>query len=69
MFDTPANLGNLVLIVLPTICHEDGSPFGDDHDACSSIGLSYASFSMAVRIYSYLITAQNNSFYHIFLFI
>ncbi|XP_057542208.1 protein PIN-LIKES 7-like isoform X1 [Amaranthus tricolor] len=43
-----ANLGNLVLIVLPTICHEDGSPFGDDHDACSSIGLSYASFSMAL---------------------
>ncbi|XP_021714096.1 protein PIN-LIKES 7-like [Chenopodium quinoa] len=43
-----ANLGTLVLIVLPAICHEDGSPFGDDHAACSSIGLSYASFSMAL---------------------
>ncbi|KAL2905963.1 Protein PIN-LIKES 5 [Bienertia sinuspersici] len=43
-----ANLGNLVLIVLPAICHEDGSPFGNDHAACSSIGLSYASFSMAL---------------------
>ncbi|KNA06835.1 hypothetical protein SOVF_177360 [Spinacia oleracea] len=43
-----ANLGNLVLIVLPAICHEDGSPFGDDHAACSAIGLSYASFSMAL---------------------
>ncbi|XP_057251611.1 protein PIN-LIKES 7 isoform X2 [Beta vulgaris subsp. vulgaris] len=43
-----ANLGNLVLIVVPAICHEDGSPFGDDHAACSSIGLSYASFSMAL---------------------
>ncbi|XP_021736964.1 protein PIN-LIKES 7-like [Chenopodium quinoa] len=43
-----ANLGNLVLIVLPAICNEDGSPFGDDHAACSSIGLSYASFSMAL---------------------
>lgn len=43
-----ANLGNLVLIVLPAICHEDGSPFGNDHAACSSTGLSYASFSMAL---------------------
>ncbi|XP_074264317.1 protein PIN-LIKES 7-like [Silene latifolia] len=43
-----ANLGNLVLIIVPAICREDGSPFGSDHDACASIGLSYASFSMAL---------------------
>ncbi|KAK9678666.1 hypothetical protein RND81_11G226100 [Saponaria officinalis] len=43
-----ANLGNLVLIIVPAICHEDGSPFGSDHDACSLVGLSYASFSMAL---------------------
>lgn len=43
-----ANLGNLVLIVLPAVCQEDGSPFGDDHAACTSMGLSYGSFSMAV---------------------
>ncbi|XP_060190265.1 protein PIN-LIKES 5-like [Lycium barbarum] len=41
------NLGNLLLIVIPAICKEDGSPFGD-HGICSSVGLSYASFSMAV---------------------
>lgn len=41
------NLGNLLLIVIPAICKEDGSPFGD-HKTCASVGLSYASFSMAV---------------------
>ncbi|KAM3362851.1 protein PIN-LIKES 7 [Capsicum galapagoense] len=41
------NLGNLLLIVIPAICKEDGSPFGD-HRTCSSVGLSYASFSMAL---------------------
>ncbi|KAM3285600.1 protein PIN-LIKES 7 [Capsicum chacoense] len=45
------NLGNLLLIVIPAICKEDGSPFGD-HRTCSSVGLSYASFSMAVSFYS-----------------
>ncbi|XP_058180591.1 protein PIN-LIKES 7 [Rhododendron vialii] len=41
------NLGNLLLIIIPAICTEDGSPFGD-HDVCSTMGLSYASFSMAI---------------------
>lgn len=41
------NLGNLLLIIVPAICKEDGSPFGD-HNTCSTIGLSYASFSMAL---------------------
>ncbi|XP_037495199.1 protein PIN-LIKES 5 [Jatropha curcas] len=40
------NLGNLLLIVIPAICNEDGSPF--DRDTCRSVGLSYASFSMAL---------------------
>ncbi|CAN4116715.1 unnamed protein product [Withania somnifera] len=40
------NLGNLLLVVIPAIC-KDGSPFGD-HGICASVGLSYASFSMAV---------------------
>ncbi|KAH9710512.1 protein PIN-LIKES 7 [Citrus sinensis] len=40
------NLGNLLLIIVPAICHEQGSPFGN-RDVCSSVGLSYASFSMA----------------------
>ncbi|KAJ6919122.1 protein PIN-LIKES 7-like isoform X2 [Populus alba x Populus x berolinensis] len=41
------NLGNLLLIIVPAICNEDGSPFGDS-SICSSVGLSYASFSMAL---------------------
>ncbi|KAH0687931.1 hypothetical protein KY290_019591 [Solanum tuberosum] len=41
------NLGNLLLLVIPAICKEDGSPFGD-HGICASVGLSYVSFSMAV---------------------
>lgn len=41
------NLGNLLLIIIPAICNEDGSPFGNG-DTCTSLGLSYASFSMAV---------------------
>lgn len=41
------NLGNLLLIIIPAICKEDGSPFGD-HRVCTSVGLSYSSFSMAL---------------------
>ncbi|XP_030975337.1 protein PIN-LIKES 7-like [Quercus lobata] len=41
------NLGNLLLIIVPAICNEDGSPFGERSN-CSSVGLSYASFSMAL---------------------
>ncbi|KAK4762894.1 hypothetical protein SAY86_008662 [Trapa natans] len=41
------NLGNLMLIVVPAICKEKGSPFGD-RDVCSTAGLSYASMSMAL---------------------
>ncbi|KAF7081767.1 hypothetical protein CFC21_085678 [Triticum aestivum] len=40
-----ANFGNLLLIVIPAVCREDGNPFGGD---CTSRGLSYASFSMAL---------------------
>ncbi|KAJ9670970.1 hypothetical protein PVL29_027109 [Vitis rotundifolia] len=41
------NLGNLLLIVIPAICEEDGSPFGD-HASCGASGLSYASLSTAL---------------------
>ncbi|PIN17221.1 putative membrane protein [Handroanthus impetiginosus] len=41
------NLGNILLIIIPAICKESGSPFGDK-DVCSSVGLSYVSFSMAL---------------------
>ncbi|KAF6154313.1 hypothetical protein GIB67_026769 [Kingdonia uniflora] len=41
------NLGNLLLIVVPAICNEEGSPFRNN-SRCSTVGLSYASFSMAL---------------------
>ena len=41
------NMGNLLLIVVPAVCKESGSPFGDV-DACYRNGLAYASLSLAV---------------------
>ncbi|XAR58072.1 hypothetical protein NMG60_11026448 [Bertholletia excelsa] len=41
------NLGNLLLIIVSAVCKESGSPFGDP-EHCSSIAISYVSFSMAV---------------------
>lgn len=41
------NLGNILLIIVPAICTEGGSPFGE-HSICKSKGLSYTSFSMAL---------------------
>ncbi|KAL3838822.1 hypothetical protein ACJIZ3_023413 [Penstemon smallii] len=41
------NLGNILLIIVPAICKEKGNPFGDK-DVCSTVGLSYVSFSMAL---------------------
>ena len=42
------NMGNLPIILVPAICDEDKSPFGN-RSVCRTVGLSYASFSMAVR--------------------
>ncbi|KAK6150291.1 hypothetical protein DH2020_015223 [Rehmannia glutinosa] len=41
------NLGNILLIIIPAICKENGSPFGDKN-VCTTVGLSYVSFSMAL---------------------
>lgn len=41
------NLGNILLIIIPAMCGEEGNPFGDT-TACRTAGLSYVSFSMAV---------------------
>jgi predicted permease len=43
------NIGNLLLIVIPAVCREDGNPFGGG-DVCIDRGLSYASFSLAVTV-------------------
>lgn len=42
-----ANLGNLPLIIVPALCDEIGSPFGDQK-ICHSRGLSYVSLSMSL---------------------
>lgn len=50
------NLGNLLLIIIPAVCKEKGSPFGAP-DVCHQYGLAYASLSMAlgaVYIWSYV---------------
>ncbi|KAL0920299.1 hypothetical protein M5K25_009424 [Dendrobium thyrsiflorum] len=41
------NLGNLLLMIIPTVCTEDGSPFANQ-STCSARGLSYVSMSMAL---------------------
>lgn len=42
-----ANLGNLPLIIVPALCGEIGSPFGEQK-ICRSRGLSYVSLSMSL---------------------
>ncbi|XP_077215865.1 protein PIN-LIKES 1-like isoform X1 [Tasmannia lanceolata] len=41
------NLGNMLLIIIPAICKEKGSPFGDP-DVCHTYGMAYVSLSMAI---------------------
>uniref|UniRef100_M8BUC2 Uncharacterized protein n=1 Tax=Aegilops tauschii TaxID=37682 RepID=M8BUC2_AEGTA len=44
----PGNWGTIPLMIVPAICNEEDSPFGDA-DTCKSLGLSYVSLSMAKR--------------------
>ncbi|KAK6922491.1 Membrane transport protein [Dillenia turbinata] len=58
------NLGNLMLIIVPAICNEKGSPFGD-RNVCATVGLSYSSFSMAlggfyIWTYTYQLIRQSS---------
>jgi len=41
------NLGNLPIILVPAVCKQSGSPFGDVN-VCYKNALAYASLSMAV---------------------
>lgn len=41
------NMGNMLLILLPAVCKERGSPFGAP-DVCHAYGLEYASLSLAI---------------------
>ncbi|CAL5373640.1 unnamed protein product [Camellia sinensis] len=51
------NLGNLLLIIIPAVCEEKNSPFGDS-STCSTNGQAYTSLSMAmtgsIYIWSYV---------------
>lgn len=41
------NVGNMLLIIVPAICHEDNNPFGEE-SVCHYRALSYVSLSMAL---------------------
>ncbi|EXB56256.1 Uncharacterized transporter [Morus notabilis] len=41
------NLGNMLLVIIPALCKERGSPFGDP-DVCYTYGMAYSSLSMAI---------------------
>ncbi|KAJ0464321.1 putative membrane transport protein [Helianthus annuus] len=41
------NLGNMLLIILPAVCKEKTSPFGDP-DVCYEYSIAYASLSLAI---------------------
>ncbi|EOY18972.1 Auxin efflux carrier family protein isoform 5 [Theobroma cacao] len=55
------NLGNLLLILVPAVCEQSNSPFGDS-STCSTNAVAYASLSMAVAAiytwsYSYAVVS------------
>ncbi|PPS08660.1 hypothetical protein GOBAR_AA11992 [Gossypium barbadense] len=45
-----ANLGNMLLIILPALCEEKNNPFGGVASTCSANGKAYASLSLAEGI-------------------
>ncbi|KAK9078865.1 hypothetical protein SSX86_002923 [Deinandra increscens subsp. villosa] len=50
------NLGSLPMIIIPAVCNEKGSPFGDPV-VCHEYGMAYASLSMAtgaVYVWTYV---------------
>lgn len=68
-FCSAGNLGNLILIIVPAVCDEDGSPFGKDPSICRSRGLSYSSLSMAlgglfIWTHTYSLMQKSGKLYH-----
>jgi len=68
-FCSAGNLGNLLLIIVPAVCDEDGSPFGNDPSICRSRGLSYSSLSMAlggiyIWTHTYSLMQKSGKLYH-----
>ncbi|KAF7074235.1 hypothetical protein CFC21_079136 [Triticum aestivum] len=68
-FCSTGNLGNLLLIIVPAVCDEDGNPFGNDRSQCRSRGLPYSSLSMAlgglfIWTYTYSLMHKSGTLYH-----
>ncbi|CAL5082769.1 unnamed protein product [Urochloa decumbens] len=68
-FCSAGNLGNLLLIIVPAACDEDGNPFGKDKSICRSRGISYSSLSMAlgglfIWTYTYSLMQKSGKLYH-----
>lgn len=68
-FCSAGNLGNLLLIIVPAVCDEDGNPFGDDSSTCRSRSLSYSSLSMAlgglfIWTHTYSLMQKSGKLYH-----
>lgn len=68
-FCSAGNLGNLLLIIVPAVCDEDGSPFGEDRSRCRSRALSYSSLSMAlgglfIWTHTYSLMQKSGKLYH-----
>ncbi|KAF8406753.1 hypothetical protein HHK36_008845 [Tetracentron sinense] len=53
------NLGNMLLIIIPAVCKEKGSPFGSP-DVCHTYGMAYASLSMAHQLLRYCPNVEQN---------
>ncbi|WRX30256.1 Membrane transport protein - like 10 [Theobroma cacao] len=52
------NMGNMLLIIIPAVCKEKGSPFGSP-EVCHSYGMGYVSLSMA----DLLVSEENENGY------
>lgn len=68
-FCSAGNLGNLLLIIVPAVCDEDGNPFGEDSSTCRSRSLSYSSLSMAlgglfIWTHTYSLMQKSGKLYH-----
>jgi hypothetical protein len=55
----------LLLIIVPAVCNESNSPFGDS-TVCSSYGMAYASLSMAVRFIFIMLLNNETHFQQMF---
>ncbi|GJT81078.1 PIN-LIKES 3-like protein [Tanacetum coccineum] len=53
------NLGNMILIIIPAVCKEKASPFGDP-DVCYKYGMAYASLSVDCGIHFFSVHSQDS---------